>query len=310
MLGNSAIAATKFIASAMTGSSAMLSEAIHSVVDTCNQLLLLWGLRQAKKPPDEEFPFGHGKEIYFWSFVVAIMIFALGAGISIYEGIKHLRDPHPVSNPMVNYIVLGLAMIFEGGAWFFAFKEFRAAKGKLGFIRAVREGKDPTLFVVLFEDSAAMFGLIIAFVGILLGQLTGIPYFDGAASVVIGLLLATVAGWLAHETKGLLIGEAAGSETRRELMAPVESDPTVTHVNELVTLQMGPRNVVVNMSLEFADELSLEELEASITRMNRRIRERFPSVGRVFIEAESWIAHREQVSEAAEPPGSAHLPSD
>ncbi len=225
MLGNSAIAVTKFIASAMTGSSAMLSEAIHSVVDTCNQLLLLWGLRQAKKPPDEEFPFGHGKEIYFWSFVVAIMIFALGAGISIYEGIKHLHDPHPVSNPMVNYIVLGLAMIFEGGAWLFAFKEFRAAKGKLGFIRAVREGKDPTLFVVLFEDSAAMLGLVIAFIGILLGQLTGIPYFDGAASVVIGLLLATVAAWLAHETKGLLIGEAAGSETRRELMALVESDP-------------------------------------------------------------------------------------
>ena len=203
LAGNAAIALTKFAAAAFTGSSAMLSEAIHSVVDTGNQGLLLWGLRRAKRPPDERFPHGYGKEVYFWSFVVAILIFAVGSGVSIYEGIKHVQHPSEMTNPLVNYIVLGLAMVFEGTAWLIAWKGFRKAKGNMGYFEAVRSGKDPTLFVVLFEDSAAMLGLlVVAMVGIALTQVTGIPYFDGIASIVIGLILAGVAtrGWPSRRT--------------------------------------------------------------------------------------------------------------
>jgi len=213
LAGNTLIALTKFVSAAITGSSAMLSEGIHSLVDTGNQVLLLHGMRQAKKPADERFPFGHGKEVYFWSFVVAIMIFALGSGISIYEGVVHMRHPEPLHNPYINYIVLGLAMLFEGIAWFFALTEFSKAKGKWGFIEAVQRGKDPTMFVVLFEDSAAMLGLLVALAGIMLSQFTGILWFDGLASVIIGIILGSTAVWLAYETKGLLIGESSG--TRR-----------------------------------------------------------------------------------------------
>ena len=162
LVGNSLIAVTKFIASSISGSSAMLSEGIHSLVDTGNQILLLHGLKKSQRPPDEHFPFGYGKEVYFWSFVVAILVFALGAGISIYEGVHRLMEPEPLGDPTINYIVLGLAMIFEGGAWFFAFKEFSKVKGSRGYLEAVKEGKDPTFFVVLFEDCAAMLGLFVA----------------------------------------------------------------------------------------------------------------------------------------------------
>ena len=192
LAGNACIAATKFVAAAVTGSSAMLAESIHSVVDTGNQVLLLWGLKRAARPPDEQFPLGYGKEVYFWSFIVAIMIFAVGAGVSVYEGIKHLIHPNPVERAGVSYLVLAMAAVFEGAAWWFAWRAFRAAKGKRGYLEAVHHGKDPTLFVVLFEDTAALLGLLVAFVGILLGQLTGIVYFDGGASVVIGLILASV----------------------------------------------------------------------------------------------------------------------
>jgi cation diffusion facilitator family transporter len=216
LIGNGLIAVTKFIAAAMTGSSAMLSEGIHSVVDTGNQVLLLYGLRRSRLPADDRYPFGRGKEVYFWSFVVAIMIFAVGAGLSIYEGVDHIISPQHVENPTVNFVVLGLAMLFEGAAWLFAMREFSRAKGKWNYIQAVRRGKDPSLFVVVFEDSAAMLGLVVAFIGILLGQLTGIPYFDGAASIVIGLILGGTAAWLAYETKGLLIGESANPELSTE----------------------------------------------------------------------------------------------
>ena len=209
LIGNSLIAITKFFAAFMTGSSAMMSEGIHSLVDTGNQILLLHGIKQSTKPADENFPFGHGKEIYFWSFIVAILIFALGGGISIYEGIQNLLHPSEMKNPMINYIVLGLAMIFEGGAWAFALREFSRAKGKWGYIEAVQRAKDPSIFVVLFEDSAAMLGLLVAFVGIALAQYTGFLYFDGIASIIIGLILIGTAIWLAYETKGLLIGESA-----------------------------------------------------------------------------------------------------
>jgi cation diffusion facilitator family transporter len=287
LIGNSLVALTKFVAASLTGSSAMLSEGIHSLVDTGNQVLLLHGLRQARKPPDDQFPFGHGKEVYFWSFVVAILVFALGAGVSIYEGIQHLKHPVSIENPLINYVVLGIAMLFEGAAWLFAFREFSAAKGKWTYLQAVRRGKDPTTFVVLFEDSAAMLGLAMAFTGILLAQVTGIAYFDGLASIMIGLLLAGTAIWLAYETKGLLIGESANRwivEGVRELAGSIEA---VEHVNEVLTMHVGPEYILVNISLDFRDQASAGTVEKVVAELDCEIKANYAHVKRVFIEARS-----------------------
>ena len=290
LIGNSLVALTKFVAAAFTGSSAMLSEGIHSLVDTCNQVLLLYGIRQARHPADDQFPFGHGKEIYFWSFVVAILVFALGAGISIYEGIQHLRHPVAVENPLINYVVLGLAMVFEGSAWLFAFKEFSSTKGKWTYFQAVRRGKDPTTFVVLFEDSAAMLGLLVAFAGIGLAHWTGIPYFDAMASVIIGLLLGATAVWLAYETKGLLIGESANRwivEGVRKLAAGTEF---VDHVNEVLTMHVGPEYILVNISLDFRDDVPAGMVEQVVATLDRDIKASYVNVRRVFVEARSRYA--------------------
>ncbi len=286
LIGNSLIAITKFAAAAFTGSSAMLSEGIHSLVDTGNQILLLYGLKKAKQPADRQFPFGHGKEVYFWSFIVAMLIFAVGAGISIYEGIRHLLHPEPITNAYVNYIVLGLAIVFEGVAWTLAFVEFNKTRGKLSYFEAVHHGKDPTLFVVLFEDSAAMLGLLVALAGVGLTQLTGIPYFDGIASILIGLVLAGTAAWLAYETKGLLIGESASRHVVDGIRKLVQEFREVEHVNEILTMHMGPEFILLNISVNFADEATALELETTIARMDRKIREQFPLVRRVFVEAE------------------------
>lgn len=287
LIGNGLISITKFIAASITGSSAMLSEGIHSLVDTGNQVLLLNGLKRAQKPPDKDFPFGYGKEIYFWSFIVAILIFALGAGISIYEGILHILHPKPMTTPYINYIVIGLALIFEGFAWYFAFKEFIKSKGKWSYITAVQKAKDPSIFVVLFEDSAALLGLVVAFLGIFLGQVTGIVYFDGAASIVIGLILAGTAIWLAYETKGLLIGESANESKVKGIRELASSLDNVLHVNEVLTLHMGPEFILVNISLEFMDEADADEIEQTIEELDREIKKNYPLVKRVFVEAEA-----------------------
>jgi cation diffusion facilitator family transporter len=287
LAGNSLIAVTKFAAASFTGSSAMLSEGIHSLVDTGNQALLLFGLRRAARPPDAEFPLGHGKEIYFWSFVVAILIFALGGGISIYEGFHSVLDPQPVTSPVVNYVVLVLAMLFEGGAWFFAWKEFQAVRGRRGLVEAVQRGKDPTLFVVLFEDSAAMAGLLVALLGLAGSQLTGWHWLDGAAAIGIGLILCGAAAWLAFETHGLLIGESAGPEVTETIRRIAASEAGVDHVNEVVTLHMGPEFILVNLSVDFEDTLPAGDVEAAVVRMDRRVKEAVPEVRRVFIEAEA-----------------------
>jgi len=287
LVGNTLIAVTKFIAAAITGSSAMLSEGIHSVVDTGNQILLLYGLARSRKPADENFPFGHGKELYFWSFIVAILIFAVGAGISLYEGILHILDPHPLERPEVSYVVLGLAMIFEGMAWYFALTEFSRVKGRWGYFEAVQRGKDPSMFVVLFEDSAAMLGLTVAFAGILLGQLTGEPRFDGAASIVIGLILAGTAIWLAYETKSLLIGESANRDVVRKIRQLTAGRESVEQVNEVLTMHMGPDFILVNLSVNFHDSLTSNELEREIADLDRAIKDADPRVKRVFVEAEA-----------------------
>jgi cation diffusion facilitator family transporter len=287
LIGNTAIAITKFIAASITGSSAMLSEGIHSLVDTGNQGLLLFGMKQAQKPPDESFPFGHGKEIYFWSFVVAILIFAVGAGVSLYEGIHHMIHPIPMESPFINYIVLGLAILFEGAAWLFALKEFNRTRGQLGYVEAVQRGKDPSLFVVLFEDSAAILGLIVALVGIFLAQLTGLAWFDGLASVIIGLILGGTAWWLAYETKGLLIGEAANKKVIQGIRDLISEIPDINHVNEILTMHMGPEFILVNVSADFNDDIRAGELEKAIAQLDLRIKEQYPEVKRIFVEAET-----------------------
>ncbi|MDH3713031.1 MAG: cation diffusion facilitator family transporter [Gammaproteobacteria bacterium] len=294
LVGNALIAVTKFTAAAVTGSSAMFSEGIHSVVDTGNQVLLLFGLRQASKPPDQHFPFGHGKEVYFWSFVVAIIIFALGAGVSIYEGVEAMRHPSPVENAVVNYVVLCLAILFEGFAWAFAFREFNKSRGELGYFEAVRKGKDPTMFVVLFEDTAAMLGLLVALAGIALAQTTGNLYFDGLASIAIGAILAVTAAWLAYETKGLLIGESANRPVVEGIRRLARARSEIVYVNEVLTMHMGPAFILVNLSADFKDGLPAGQIERTIAALDRQIKREYPEVQRVFVEAESKPAPQPQ----------------
>jgi cation diffusion facilitator family transporter len=288
LAGNALIAVTKFIAAFITGSSAMLSEGIHSVVDTGNELLLLYGLHRARKPADENFPFGYGKEVYFWSFVVAIFIFAIGAGVSLYEGFRHLAHPRPLEHVYANYIVLVMAMLFEGFSWRVALKEFSRQKGRRGYLEAIHRAKNPSVFVVLFEDSAALLGLGVAFLGILLGQITGKTWFDGAASIIIGLLLAGTALWLAYEIKGLLVGESALPEVVNCIRRQAQACPDkIEHVNEVLTMHMGPDFILVNLSVDFNNRLTADEIETIIHQLDAEIKKACPEVKKVFIEAES-----------------------
>ena len=295
--GNSLIAVTKLAAASYTGSSAMLSEAIHSLVDTGNQTLLLYGLKRAKKPADERHPFGYGMELYFWAFVVAILIFGIGAGVSIYEGMHKIADPQTITNPAINYIVLSAAIIFEAVAWIIAFNEFRRTKGSRGYFEAVRISKDPSVFTVLFEDSAAMLGLIVALIGIYLAQTLNMPVLDGVASVVIGIILAGTAALLAYECKGLLIGEAAQEDLLEAIRWIIADTPGVERRNEMLTMHLGPSDILVNLSLDFADNLTAIDIEASVQKIEQQIKDRFPEVKRIFIEAQSWQAHhKDQVA--------------
>lgn len=292
LIGNGLIAVTKYAAAAYTGSSAMFSEAIHSTVDSGNQILLLLGMKRAQRPADARHPFGYGPEIYFWAFVVAILIFALGSGISIYEGVQKVLHPNPMTNPPVNYIVLGLAIVFEAGAWWVAYKEFQTTKGKRGYLDAIRVSKDPSVFTVLLEDTAAMLGLLVALVGIAAGQIFGIAELDGVASIVIGLILAATAVLLAVETKGLLIGEGADPDLVAAVRQLVLQSPSVAVVNEALTMHLGPKDVLLTLSLDFSDSLSSGEVERCVSALEVEIKEKHPEIRRVFIEAQDWIGHQ------------------
>ena len=305
LAGNSLIAVTKFVAAAMTGSAAMASEGVHSLVDTGNQGLLLLGLKRAERPADEFHPFGYGKEIYFWSFLVAILIFALGAGISIQHGIHSLLHPKPVQDFMINYIVLGLALLFEGAALTIAIREFNKARGEFEFLDAIRFGKDPSMFVVLFEDGAAMAGLLVALLGVFLTETTGNVVFDGAASIIIGVILGLTAIWLAAETKGLLIGEGANRHVVAKIRAALDGDRDILHVNEIATLHMGPAYIVVTLSADFRDDMNSQALERSVSRLDREIKSLDPRSKRVFIEAQAVAAHADSVAEDSAPPSPA-----
>ncbi|HEY4203316.1 MAG TPA: cation diffusion facilitator family transporter [Devosiaceae bacterium] len=284
LAGNLAIAIIKFAAAFFTGSSAMLSEAIHSLVDTGNQGLLLFGLRRAARPADGGHPFGHGLELYFWAFVVAILIFGLGAGVSIYEGIHKLQEPQPIDNFVVNYIVLGLSFIFESISWTVALREFNESRGQTDILTAISQSKDPSVFTVLFEDTAALLGLIVAFVGLLAVDLFDLKWADAAASLVIGGILAITAMALARETRSLLTGESASRRVVAEIRRLAGAVPGVAGVEELKTVHFGPEDILVNMRLSFAGDMELNQAQTAIGSLKHAISERFPEIHQIVIE--------------------------
>jgi cation diffusion facilitator family transporter len=285
--GNLAIAATKLVAASITGSSAMLSEGVHSLVDTSNEVLLLYGMSRAAKPADRSHPFGYGRELYFWAFIVALLVFALGAGVSIYEGVMHLQHPQPMQRPLVNYIVLGASLLFEGTSWALALREFRSQKGSLGYFQAFRRSKDPTTFTVLFEDSAALVGLLIALTGIAAAQWLAMPRLDGVASIAIGIVLAVSSLLLARETKGLLIGESAHPHVRDDILRIAAGDPDIRSANGVLTVQMGPDEVVAALSAEFRDRLDTTQIETCINRVEAAIKREHPSVSILFVKPQA-----------------------
>lgn len=289
MIANIAIGVAKFFGAAISGSSAMLSEGIHSVVDSINELLLLYGLKQSKKEPDEDHPLGHSQEIYFWSLVVAVLIFALGGGISIYEGFESFQNPRESTNAIVSYSVLCVAAIFEGTALFISVREFNQERfdKDISFWKALRRSKNPTIFVVIFEDMAALIGIIVAILGVFLSELTGRVFYDGLASILIGVILTIVAIVLVIETKGLLIGESAFPEVRNNIKSIVVKDKAVLEVESPITMQLGPKDILLALSIEFRDDLTSDQIEVAIRRIKEDIRNAHHEVKRIFIEARS-----------------------
>lgn len=282
---NVAIAVTKFVVAGITGSSAMLSEGVHSAVDTFNGVLLLVGLRLSKRPATQEHPFGHGKELYFWSLIVAVLIFGLGGGVSFFEGVQHIRHPEPMRDPTWNYVVLAAAALFEGTSFFIALKEFRAQARGQPFWQALERSKDPTTYTVLAEDSAALAGLAVAALGIYFSHSLGMPELDGAASVVIGLLLAGVAVFLVSQARGLLIGEGIRPETARAIRAIAMEQPGVEDVGRVLSMYIGPDEVLVVVDVNFRDDTQTGDAADAIAAIERQVRARFPMIKRIFIEA-------------------------
>jgi cation diffusion facilitator family transporter len=283
LAANVGIAAAKFIAAAITGSSAMLTEGVHSLVDSTNQVLLLYGTRQMRRPPNPTHPLGYGRELYFWSFVVAILVFALGAGVSLYEGIHHLLNPEPTSDVLVAYIVLGIAIALEGWSTVAALRNFNSERGRKSVFRAIRDTKDAPNLIVLLENAGAVAGLLLAAVGIGLTALTRNPFYDGAASVLIGLVLAVTAIMLIVEAKGLLIGEAADPQLVKELRRCAEAHAGIVAVKEVLTVHQAPDMVVAIISADFADAISARDVEQTVASIEREISHQFPVVTRVYI---------------------------
>jgi cation diffusion facilitator family transporter len=287
VVANLFIAIIKFVAGGLTGSSAMIAEGIHSLVDTGNGGLLLFGMRRGSIPADPEHPLGHGKALYFWTLIVAISVFGIGGGMSVYEGITALQHPEPMTSAWPNYIVLAIAFVVEGAAFLVALKTFNAARGDRGAADFISNTKDPSLFTVLFEDAAAMLGLVVAFLGVFLGHLFQNPYFDGGASVIIGLILMGVAWLLARETKGLLVGEGVEPAVLVAMRALVASDDAVERVGDIRTLYLGPHDLLVNLDVVFRPTLRGAGIHDAIGRIESSLTGAYPEVQRVYIEAES-----------------------
>ncbi|MGE5525801.1 MAG: cation diffusion facilitator family transporter [Rhodospirillaceae bacterium] len=297
LAGNLLIALTKFGAAFWTGSSAMLSEAVHSLVDTGNEGLLLYGMHRAAQRPDRDHPLGYGRELYFWSFIVALLVFALGAGVSAYQGIAHLRHPEPIEDAVVSYVVLAAAFVFEGFSWVISVRHFRASKGRASFLQAFRRSKDPPSFIVLFEDSAALLGIVIAAAGTYAAVSLDMPEFDGIASILIGLVLAATAVALARESKSLLIGEQADRRLREEILAIAGACDNVVRANGVLTAQLAPDQIIAALSLEFADRLTAVDIEQQVLDIERRIRAAHPEVVTVFVKPQTASTFKEVVKE-------------
>jgi len=283
LLANLAIAITKFIAAGVTGSSAMISEGIHSLVDTTNEILLLYGIHRSKKPADAQRPFGYSKELYFWAFIVSILIFGIGGGISFYEGVTHLQHPSIIEDPHWNYLVLGIAFVLDGFSFFTAQREFNRQRAGTPFWAAVRKSKDPSTFVVLFEDAADLLGLMVAFLGVFLGHYFQNPYFDGIASMLIGIILATIATLLLVESRSLLMGETAEPEILQEAMQLASNNPSVAKVGLPLSMYMGPEDIILAIPVTFRDEVTSREITETIARIRQTIQEQMPPVKQIFI---------------------------
>ena len=293
ILGDLLIGLTKLGAAAWTGSSSLLSEGVHSIVDTGNGFLLLYGLNRAAARPDIEHPLGYGREIYFWSFVVAVLLFAFGAGVSLYQGILHALNPGPIQHIAASYVVLGISALFDGTTWWLALRNFRGKRRYSEIVDAIRESKDPPSFMVLFEDSAALAGILVAFTGIFLSVHLNLPVLDGAGSIAIGLILGVTAWLLAKETKSLLIGERADPSIVDSILHVAAQIDGVTHANGVLTVHLAPQEILVALSLEFADELRTPEIEAKVIELERCVRLSHPEVVAVFVKPQSPEGFRE-----------------
>jgi len=293
LFGNVLVACTKIAAAVWTGSSAMTSEAIHSVVDTSNELLLLYGFHRASRPPDRLHPLGYGRELYFWSFIVALLLFALGAGVSLYEGVAHLMNPLPVENPTVSYIVLGLSFVFEAGSWWVAVRRFRAAAPGRSYVEAFRRSKDPPAFMVVFEDSAALIGILIAAAATAAAAAFEEPVWDGIGSILIGLVLAVTSIVLAGESKSLLIGEPADPELARSVIEIARSARGVRAANGLLTVQLSPQQVVVALSIEFADDMRADDIERAVVAIEAELHARHPVIATLFVKPQTGARYQE-----------------
>lgn len=286
LIANFLIAATKFVAALITGSSAMISEGIHSLVDTANEFLLLLGLRKSRQKADARRPFGYGKELYFWSFIVSILIFSVGGGISFYEGISHLQHPELIKDPMWNYIVLGFAFLFDGISFIISLRNFNKYRGDQPFWASIKKSKDPSTFVVLFEDAADVLGLIVAFAGVYLGHALSNPYYDGIASIVIGILLTAISVILTRESRSLLMGETASPQLLQQAIAIAEKSEAVVKVKDQLSMVMAPDEILLVLKTKFRQDISCEHVVATGDAIRKRIQETFPSFKQIFIEAD------------------------
>jgi cation diffusion facilitator family transporter len=299
LAGNLLVAATKFVAAAITGSAAMLSEAVHSLVDTLNELLLLYGIARSARPPDRVHPLGYGRELYFWSFVVALLIFALGSGVSLYEGLDRLWHPKPIERPVVIFVVLAVSLAFESASWLVGMRTFRATQRTLSWWEAFRRSKDPPTFIVVFEDSAAILGIIAAAAGTAAAIVTGDSRWDGAASIGIAIILAGVAGLLARESKELLIGERADPALSDAIMRTASAIPGVCSANSIVTMQLAPNNVIATLSLDFFDYLRAPDIERAVVELETRVRREHPSVSALFVKPQSVLVAAERLADGS-----------
>lgn len=293
LIGNILVALTKTGAALWTGSAAMMSEAVHSAADSANELLLLYGFHRASRRPDRLHPLGYGRELYFWSFIVALLLFALGSGVSLYEGVLHVLAPEPIENPGISYLVLGLSFLFEGASWWFAFRRFRMPRGVGSYIEAFRRSKDPPSYMVLFEDSAALVGILIVAISTTLAVKFEWPIWDGIGSILVGLLLGVISAFLASESKSLLIGEPADPELANSILQIAQASPGVLRANGLLTVQLSPSQVVAAVSVEFDDDKRADDIEQAVISIETAVQAKHPNVAALFIKPQTRSRFRE-----------------